>query len=340
MSEGRKYRISAIVSHQSLAQIPAKALSIILGNTATKISFRVSGENASTLAKTIYPQRAEDVAKILTNLPDGNAIVSMKAGFGEQPIPAFQIATFPPREKRFYNVDALIEKMKQKYMAPIVEAPVMEERMITPEVYDLLWIIRSLEEQGKEAIMSLALEEFRKEEKYKNMLGSQLSAIADIAQSLGLITREVVPRKGLPGRPAVVMKLTRKGLKKLGTGITMGPSLKGGGDLHRMMIMKLAEHLRKQGYHVEIEEQAGRRRQPNLVVYEKVVEDGKERLREMAVEVEVSAKHPEQIIKNLEKNLEMGREVVFVVPDEEIRERVKRALRDYAELTRVEVFRL
>jgi 16S rRNA G1207 methylase RsmC len=75
-------------------------------------------------------------------------------------------------------------------------------------------------------------------------------------------------------------------------------------------------------------------------VYEKVVEDGKERLREMAVEVEVSAKHPEQIIKNLEKNLEMGREVVFVVPDEEIKKKVEKALGDYAELTRVKVFKV
>jgi biotin operon repressor len=224
-------------------------------------------------------------------------------------------------------------------MAPVLEVPVAEERLITPEVYDLLWIIRSLEEQGKEAAMGVTLEEFRKEERYRNMKGTQLSAIADLVQSLGLLTREVVRQP--VGRPKIVMKLTDKGLKKLGTGVSMGPSLKGGGDIHRMMILKLAEHLRKQGYHVEIEEQSGRRKQPNLVVYERVKEDGGERLREIAVEVEVSAKHPEQIIKNFEKNFEMGREaVVFVVPNEEIKRKVEGILGEYAEMTGIEVFEL
>ncbi len=48
-----------------------------------------------------------------------------------------------------------------------------------------------------------------------------------------------------------------------------------------------------------------------------------DRGREIAVEVETSTNHPEQIVKNYKKNVKQGRFVVFVVPDEEIKEKIK-----------------
>lgn len=45
------------------------------------------------------------------------------------------------------------------------------------------------------------------------------------------------------------------------------------------------------------------------------------------VEVEASADHPEQVRRNYEKNRKFGR-VIFIVPDEEVGNRVRRKLGD------------
>ncbi len=44
--------------------------------------------------------------------------------------------------------------------------------------------------------------------------------------------------------------------------------------------------------------------------------------------IEVGADHPSQVLRNYEKNIHMGRDVIFVVPDDKIAERVKRILGD------------
>jgi hypothetical protein len=59
--------------------------------------------------------------------------------------------------------------------------------------------------------------------------------------------------------------------------------------------------------------------QPDLIA----LKDGKE----FAVEVETDASHPEQVMKNYEKNVKAGREVIFVEPDEKIKQRVENILK-------------
>jgi len=49
--------------------------------------------------------------------------------------------------------------------------------------------------------------------------------------------------------------------------------------------------------------------------------------REIAFEVEVSTNHPEQIIKNYEKNARSRRFVIFVVQDDEVEFKVKEYLK-------------
>jgi len=50
--------------------------------------------------------------------------------------------------------------------------------------------------------------------------------------------------------------------------------------------------------------------------------------REIAVEIEASANHPEQIVRNYKKNAKVGRFVVFVVPDDEVESKVKDSLKN------------
>jgi hypothetical protein len=86
---------------------------------------------------------------------------------------------------------------------------------------------------------------------------------------------------------------------------------------------------------VKIPEQGGRMEQPDMLAYSKVSGDLG---REIAVEVETSANHPEQIVRNYEKNARLGRFVVFVVPDEEVENKVKECLKNVGK--RFRIFRI
>jgi DNA-binding PadR family transcriptional regulator len=146
--------------------------------------------------------------------------------------------------------------------------------------------------------------------------GSKLSDWLDQAQSKGLVDR-VVKKHGR-GRPKVLTKLTEKGLREIGIGVSCGSSTKAGGELHRALLFKAKEWLENQGYRVEIPEQAGRESQPDIIA--------KKDSREIAVEVETSANHPEQIKKNYEKNVKRGSFVVFVVHDSKVEDKIKNVL--------------
>ncbi len=65
-------------------------------------------------------------------------------------------------------------------------------------------------------------------------------------------------------------------------------------------------------------EQSGKEEQPDLIAFRKN--------EEMAVEVETFADHPEQVLRNYEKNVKRGRKVVFVVPDESVGRRIRKIL--------------
>ena len=49
---------------------------------------------------------------------------------------------------------------------------------------------------------------------------------------------------------------------------------------------------------------------------------------EIAVEIETRADHPEQVMRNYEKNIRKGRKVIFAVPDERVAEKVSKILWD------------
>lgn len=54
LSEARKYGLSIIMAHQTLAQIPDELRSLILGNTGLQVYFRLNREDASLLAKEAF----------------------------------------------------------------------------------------------------------------------------------------------------------------------------------------------------------------------------------------------------------------------------------------------
>jgi hypothetical protein len=98
------------------------------------------------------------------------------------------------------------------------------------------------------------------------------------------------------------------------------------------LLFRAKDWLESQDYHAIIPKQGGRAEQPDMLAYSKVSGDlgG-----EIAVEVETSANHPEQIVKNYKKNARLGRFVVFVVPDEDVENKVKECLKDVGEKYRI-----
>jgi len=84
------------------------------------------------------------------------------------------------------------------------------------------------------------------------------------------------------------------------------------------------EKLRKNEFIVVFPHQKAGEEQPDIIAYKKVGD----KWIETGVEIEVRADHPAQVLRNYEKNVRMGRDVIFVVPDDKIAERVERILGD------------
>ncbi len=334
LTEGRKFGMGLMLAHQSVKQIPMDVFRIALGNTSVKTVFRVSGEDGMVLARTLNPEQAQLIRNIVTSLPDGSAVVKLKSGFGERPLRAFQMTTRPLQEETFHDVDSIVRRMREEFKAPVLGEPqVKEETAISPEVYDLLRIVNWMHDTGGEPNIGNTLKELRK--LYSGMRGSRLSQVIDIAQSYGLVTRNVVKQKR--GRPKIILKLTEKGMKEgLAMGTGSGSSTKGGGELHRAMVQRMADFLRGKGCLVVPEEQGGKAEQPDLTAWIRSSDGGKWE-RELAFEFETTAKHPEQVWKNFEKNVKKGREVIFIVPDRKIKEKVEGILGDYRKNARIEV---
>jgi hypothetical protein len=80
LSEGRRFHFSAVISHQSLAQLTPRLRAVILGNVGTKIVFNVSHQDAVTLNKDLTGDaKTFDLAR----LPVGEAVLWRR---GREPV--------------------------------------------------------------------------------------------------------------------------------------------------------------------------------------------------------------------------------------------------------------
>jgi hypothetical protein len=64
LSEARKYGLSLIMAHQTLAQIPEELKSLILGNTGVQVYFRLNRHDASLLAKEAFEYSGHEVKRV------------------------------------------------------------------------------------------------------------------------------------------------------------------------------------------------------------------------------------------------------------------------------------
>ncbi|MCC6024583.1 MAG: ATP-binding protein, partial [Thaumarchaeota archaeon] len=86
LSEARKYGLHLVIAHQHTKQIPDVLLRSIMSNCAVKVAFLVGGGDIKKLA-TMDASFADSLAKALTGLTIGKAVVKLTARSGEQQPP-------------------------------------------------------------------------------------------------------------------------------------------------------------------------------------------------------------------------------------------------------------
>jgi excisionase family DNA binding protein len=69
LSEARKYGLSLIMAHQTLAQIPEELRSLILGNTGIQVYFRLNRHDATALAKEAFEYSGFEIKSVKGSSP-------------------------------------------------------------------------------------------------------------------------------------------------------------------------------------------------------------------------------------------------------------------------------
>ena len=109
LSEARKYGLHLVMAHQHTRQIPDELLQSVFSNTGVKIVFRVGGHEVDKLSR-LDRDFADKIARALTSLTIGRALVQLTARPGEQQPPPVIVRTDPPPEKK-YDPWTILEKL-------------------------------------------------------------------------------------------------------------------------------------------------------------------------------------------------------------------------------------
>jgi hypothetical protein len=123
LSEARKYRLSMVLAHQYIKQLPEEIASAVFGNVGTIMCFRVGTEDAEFLEKQFAPV----FTKVdLVNIPNYNLYLKLLIdGYVSDP---FNIRTLPPKPADFSLAEKVKELSALKYGKPLeeIEAEIQE----------------------------------------------------------------------------------------------------------------------------------------------------------------------------------------------------------------------
>jgi hypothetical protein len=110
LAEARGYRLSLILAHQHLAQLPRQLREAISANARSKVYFAASAEDAHALAPTMAPEVSEHD---LANLGRHQAACRLVVDGGDTP--AFTIRTRPPEPGSDRHGQAVRDTARQRY---------------------------------------------------------------------------------------------------------------------------------------------------------------------------------------------------------------------------------
>ena len=126
LSEARKYRLSLIISHQFIAQLPEEIRDAVFGNVGTIASFRVGAEDSQFLEKEFEPIfNSQD----LMNIDNFNFYIKMMID-GQTSKP-FNIKTYPPEKGNYDLANDIKEYYSLTYARSrhVVDEEIMRRRV-------------------------------------------------------------------------------------------------------------------------------------------------------------------------------------------------------------------
>lgn len=126
LSEARKYRLSLVISHQFIAQLPEEIRDAVFGNVGTIASFRVGAEDAQFLEKEFEPIfNSQD----LMNIDNFNFYIKMMID-GQTSKP-FNIKTYPPERGNYDLAKDIKEYYSLTYARSryVVDKEIMRRRV-------------------------------------------------------------------------------------------------------------------------------------------------------------------------------------------------------------------
>ena len=117
LSQARTYNLGLILSHQNLAQIDSELLETIVGNTGTQFYGRVSGIDASKIARIVDPHFSSELTDQLTAQPDFIFTAKTRPPQGQEQSLPIQFSAFqpPPLVMNETETETFLEKMKDRY---------------------------------------------------------------------------------------------------------------------------------------------------------------------------------------------------------------------------------
>ncbi len=132
LSEARKYGLNLTVANQYISQMTESVRNAVFGNVGTMISFRVSGDDAPTLAKQFAPEFDD---QDLLQMANRNFIINMIIG-GEK-ARAFSATTLSiPEAPKNDNFEQIIEHSRTAFAQPRAEVErEIEEYIKSAETY-------------------------------------------------------------------------------------------------------------------------------------------------------------------------------------------------------------
>jgi hypothetical protein len=129
LAEARKYRLSMVLAHQYIKQLPEEIASAVVGNVGTMIAFRVGAQDAEFLERIFLPVFNKFD---LVNIPNYNAYIKLLIyGYVSD---AFNIKTFPPEP----SSKELAEKVAELSMLKYGKEKEIIEKEIAEKYADLI----------------------------------------------------------------------------------------------------------------------------------------------------------------------------------------------------------
>lgn len=285
LAEARSLGMGLFLGLQFPEQITKHSLFLeVIGNTNTMVFFKTKMKpNIDSLRMS-----DRDYNEIVPRIPLYHALFLL--GTGEEVITPFIVKTPPPPD--FYEIS---EKEYEEFVKECAKIWHLEK----PRLPDL---VEEIESQSVDEVILEIMRDGKKR---------SIEQIHEILKKRGIAVSEMELVDTLE-RMGDLIERIEKGKKilykiKKVEAPSAGPTLKGGGEKHRVLAQKVHRYFMEDGYRVTYPKQIANERQPDLIA-----KRGEE---ELAIEIEATLKHPKQVVKNFRKNKKLGYRVVFVVPD-------------------------